>query len=139
MEPSSSNRIGNFTSSVVNGSRSLANNIAAIWNGSSTLTRAFIIGVPTAVAAPLLIVPALSVAGFTSAGVAAGSLAASMQGAATVSGSVFALCQSAGATGAVAASTAMGTGVTAGLTTGGITAVVFKNRSGNPGQGDANA
>ena len=42
---------------------------------------------------------ALGAAGFTAAGVAAGSLAASIQTAATVSGSAFAVAQSVGAAG----------------------------------------
>jgi hypothetical protein len=99
------------------------------WNESSTVTKACIIGGATAVVAPLAILPVLGVVGFTSAGVAAGSLAASMQTATTVSGSVFALCQSAAATGAVAASTSMGVGLTVGATAGGVTAAVCKEKS----------
>ena len=53
------------------------------------------IGFATAVAAPLIMLPIFGVIGFTSAGVTASSLAASMQTATTVSGSLFALYQSA--------------------------------------------
>ncbi|CAF2080330.1 unnamed protein product, partial [Rotaria magnacalcarata] len=86
-----------------------------------------IIGAGAAIAAPLAIIPVLGVVGFTSAGVAAGSIAASMQTATTVSGSLVALCQSAGAVGAVAASTSAGVGIVAGATAGGVTAAVSKN------------
>lgn len=55
----------------------------------------------------------LSAAGFGSAGVVGGSLAAAMQGPATVAGSWFALCQSAGATGAIAGPVGVAAGITA--------------------------
>ncbi|CAF0882023.1 unnamed protein product [Adineta steineri] len=101
------------------------------WNESSTITKTCIIGVPTAVIAPFAIIPVLGAAGFTSAGVVAGSLAASLQTATTVSGSIFALCQSAGAVGAVATSTSVGVGLTAGATVGGVTAAVFRKHDSN--------
>ncbi|CAF1152477.1 unnamed protein product [Adineta steineri] len=101
------------------------------WNESSTITKACIFGVPIAMIAPLAIIPVLGAAGFTSAGVAAGSLAASIQTATTASGSIFALCQSAGAVGAVAASTSVGVGLTAGATAGGITAAVCRKHDSN--------
>ncbi|CAF0814893.1 unnamed protein product [Adineta ricciae] len=98
------------------------------------LKKGLIIGgvaVVAAVAAPLAIIPALGAAGFTSAGVAAGSVAAYFQTATTVSGSLFALCQSAGAVGAVATSTSIGVGVTAAAAAGGVTAAVCRNLGGN--------
>ena len=68
------------------------------------------------VAAPL----ALGAAGFTGAGVAAGSIAASIQSAVyggfVASGSLFALAQSAGAAGIGAAGNAAIGGITAGIT-----------------------
>ena len=89
--------------------------------------KACIIGTATAVAAPLAIVPVLGVVGFTSAGVAAGSIAASMQTATTAAGSFFALCQSAGAVGAVATTTSVGVGLAAGATAGSVTVAVCSN------------
>jgi hypothetical protein len=116
-------------SSIVNQSKKVgniikttANSAGTKWKESSTVTKACIIGAATAVVAPLAIIPVLGAVGFTSAGVAAGSIAASMQTATTVSGSVFALCQSAGAVGAVATSTSVGVGLAAGATAGGVTA-----------------
>ena len=99
------------------------------------LRKGLIIGgvaVGAAVAAPFAIIPVLGAVGFTSGGVAAGSIAASLQTATTVSGSFFALCQSAGAVGAVATSTSIGVGLTAGAAAGGITATVC-GISGNNG------
>ncbi|UJR11925.1 hypothetical protein I4U23_016103 [Adineta vaga] len=84
---------------------------------------------PAAFVAPLAIIPALSAVGFTSAGVAAGSIAASLQTATTASGSIFALCQSAGAVGAVAASTSVGVGLGAGAAAGGVTAAVYRKKN----------
>jgi mannose/fructose/N-acetylgalactosamine-specific phosphotransferase system component IID len=133
----------NLKSTLVNQSKNVGNIIKTTvnaaenkWKASSTLTKACIIGSATALVAPLAILPALSVVGFTSAGVAAGSLAASMQTATTVSGSVFALCQSAAATGAVAVSTSVGVSLGAGATAGGVTAVVCRKKSRNQNNGD---
>eukprot|EP00934_Nitzschia_sp_Nitz4_P004148 Nitzschia sp. Nitz4//scaffold133_size116822//98684//98998//NITZ4_003822-RA/size116822-processed-gene-0.67-mRNA-1//-1//CDS//3329535441//4138//frame0 len=67
----------------------------------------------------------LSAAGFGAAGVTTGSIAAGLQGAATASGSAFAVCQSLVATGAlysssvVASSTVAGAAVGAALGEGG--------------------
>ena len=105
------------------------------WQQSSRLTKACVIGSVTAVAAPFAIIPVLGMAGFTSAGVAAGSLAASMQTATTVSGSIFALCQSAGATGVVATSTSVCVGLLTGTVTGGVAAAVSGSNSGDPKNG----
>ena len=101
------------------------------WNDSSTTTKAAIVGTGAALTAPLIIIPVLGAVGFTSAGVAAGSIAASMQTSATAAGSLFALCQSAGATGAVAASTSAAVGAGSGLTAGGIMALIFRRRRNN--------
>lgn len=109
-----------------------ANAAGNTWRESSTVTKACIIGTTTALAAPLAILPVLGVVGFTSAGVAAGSIAASMQTAATVSGSVFALCQSAAATGVLATSTTLGVGLAAGAAAGGVTAAVCRENSDGP-------
>jgi hypothetical protein len=124
-----------LTSFIVNQSKNVGNNIRTTansagtkWKESSTVTKACIIGSATAVVAPLAILPVLGLAGFTSAGVAAGSAAAYMQTATTVSGSVFALCQSAAATGVVATSTSVAVGLTAGATAGGVTAAVCKKK-----------
>jgi hypothetical protein len=125
----------NLVSSVVNQSKIVgniikdtANSVGTKWNESSTVTKACIIGSATAVVAPLAILPILGVVGFTSAGVVAGSLAASAQTATTVSGGVFALCQSAAAVGAVATSTSVGVGLAAGATAGGVTVAVCKKK-----------
>ncbi|CAF1023592.1 unnamed protein product [Didymodactylos carnosus] len=125
----------NLTSSMVNQSKKVGNIIKTAassagtkWKKSSPVTKACIIGSGTALLAPLAIIPAIGIVGFTSAGVAAGSLAASMQTATTVSGSVFALCQSAGAVGAVATSTSVGVGLAAGATAGGVTAAVCEKK-----------
>ncbi len=120
--------IENQTKRVGNTIKTNANSAGTKWKESSTVTKAVIIGSVTAVAAPLAIVPVLGLVGFTSAGVAAGSLAASMQTATTVSGSLFALCQSAGAVGAVATSTSVGVGLAAGTTAGGVTAAVCRKK-----------
>ncbi|CAF1390900.1 unnamed protein product [Adineta steineri] len=105
-----------------------------MWSESSTITKVCVIGSAAAVTAPLAVLPVLGVAGFTAAGVAAGSIAASIQTAATVSGSVFALCQFAAATGIVATSTSVGVGLASGATAGGATAVIcrlLRRRSNN--------
>ena len=114
-----SKKVGNMIKTSVNSA-------GTKWNESPTVAKACIIGSAASLAAPLLIIPALGVVGFTSAGVAAGSLAASMQTATTVSGSVFALCQSAGAVGAVATSTSVGVGMAAGATAASVTAAVCR-------------
>jgi hypothetical protein len=118
--------------------RTSADNAENTWKETSTVKKACLIGAGAALLAPLAIIPVLGVVGFTSAGVAAGSLAASMQTATTVSGSVFALCQSAGAVGAVAASTSVGVGLAAGTTAGVVTAAVCKATDRGPSndQGD---
>ncbi|CAF2105817.1 unnamed protein product [Rotaria magnacalcarata] len=129
----------NVRSSIVNQAQQIGNTISTAgstarnrWREISTLKKACIIGSAAAVAAPLAIVPVLGVVGFTSAGVAAGSIAASMQTATTAAGSIFALCQSAGAVGAVAASTSVGVGLVAGATAGGVTAAVCSEISHGP-------
>lgn len=128
-----SNKVATFT-------KSTANAAGKKWKESSTATKACVIGSVTTVvavaAAPLIILPVLGAVGFTSAGVAAGSIAASVQTATTVSGSIFALCQSAAATGVVAASTSMGVGIAAGATAGGVTAAVCKMNSPSQNNGD---
>lgn len=136
-------KIQNLKSSIVNQSKSIGDTIKTTadaagntWQETSTLKKACLIGSATALVAPLAIIPALGVVGFTSAGVAAGSIAASMQTTATASGSIFALCQSAGAVGAVAASTSVGVGVAAGATAGGITAAVCKKKRRTENNGD---
>ncbi|CAF3954511.1 unnamed protein product [Adineta steineri] len=116
--------IFNQSKNVGNLTLTAANSAKTKWNESSTTTKACIIGSTAAVTAPLAILPVLGLAGFTSAGVAAGSIAASMQTAATASGGIFALCQSAGAVGAVATSTSVGVGLAASATAGGVTAVL---------------
>lgn len=143
MESEKSSRIENLTSSIVNGSKTLADNVKSVadsagtkWKESSTLKKVFIVSVPAGLTAPLLIIPTLSAAGFTPAGVAAGSIAASLQTPATVSGSIFALCQSAGATGVVAVPTYLATGLTTGLTTGGVTAAIVNKESNDSGSND---
>ena len=103
------------------------------WKEVPTVLKVVGVGGVCAVAAPLAIIPTLGVIGFTSAGVAAGSIAASIQTATTVSGSIFALCQSAGAVGAVAASTSVAVGLTAGAAGGGLTAALCRNKSNNEG------
>jgi hypothetical protein len=72
----------------------------------------------------------LAAAGFTSTGVAAGSVAAAIQGPATAAGSWFALCQSAGATGAIAGPVGIAAGVAAAAIGLGVAAAVvhFKNK-----------
>ncbi len=108
--------------------KNTADSAGTKWKKSSTVTKACIIGTATGLAAPLAIIPVLGMVGFTSAGVAAGSFAASIQTATTVSGSIFALCQSAGAVGAVATTTSVGVGLAAGATAGGVTAAVCKKK-----------
>jgi hypothetical protein len=126
----------NLISSTVNQSKNVGNIIKTTadsagtkWKESSTVTKVCIISSATTVVAPLVILPVLGVVGFTSAGVAAGSLAASAQTATTVSGSVFALCQSAAAVGTVATSTSVGVGVAAGATAGGVTTAVLQEKA----------
>ena len=62
---------------------------------------------------------ALGAVGFTSTGVAAGSIAAGVQstlyGGSVAAGSVFALCQSAGATGVIGSAATAGIAATLGL------------------------
>ena len=116
--------IMNQSKTVGNMIKTTAHSAGAKWKEGSTVTKAWIIGSATAIVAPLSIIPVLGAVGFTSAGVAAGSLAASMQTATTVSGSVFALCQSAGAVGAVATSAFMAVGLAAGATAGSVTAAI---------------
>ncbi len=126
------NNSGRFFDTAANIGNAIRNSVNAArnkWKESSTGTKAIIIGSATAVAAPLAILPVLSVVGFTSAGVAAGSLAASVQTATTVSGSFFALCQSAAATGVVATTTSVGVGLGAGTVAGGVTAAVCRKKS----------
>ncbi|CAF1618632.1 unnamed protein product, partial [Didymodactylos carnosus] len=96
--------------------KNTANPAEEKWKETSTVTKACVIGGATGAVASFGIVPVLGAVGFTSGGVTAGSLAASMQTATTISDSGFALCQSAAATVAVAASTSMGVGVAAGAT-----------------------
>ncbi|WAR17880.1 hypothetical protein MAR_032474 [Mya arenaria] len=74
-----------------------------------------VVGAATGVGAVLAAPVVLSAAGFTSAGVALGSFAAVVQGPAVVSGSAFALAQSAGAAG-------LGVGAKAALFMGGAAA-----------------
>jgi hypothetical protein len=126
---SQSEKVGDFI-------KNAANSGGEKWRESSTLTKVCIIGPVTGVAASLAIVPILGLVGFTSAGVAAGSIAASMQTATTVSGSLFALCQSAGAVGAVATSTSVGVGLAAGATASGITAAVCRKKPSSPSNDD---
>ncbi|KAL6060076.1 Interferon alpha-inducible protein 27, mitochondrial, variant 2 [Balamuthia mandrillaris] len=59
-------------------------------------------GVAAGVAAPACVSAAVGAAGFGSAGVTAGSLAAAIQGSSVASGGLFAACQSIGATGSLA-------------------------------------
>ena len=128
--------IRNLASTVTNKATKVADTIkngasaaGSKWQETSTVTKACIVGGTAVVLAPLAVIPVLGAAGFTSAGVAAGSLAASMQTATTASGSIFALCQAAGATGVVATSTSVGVGAAAGVTAGGLTAVVCKKKA----------
>ena len=77
------------------------------------------------IAAPVIATAALGAAGFTASGVAAGSVAAAVQssvyGGYVASGSLFALCQSAGATGVISAVTGGLIGGTTGLASAGAT------------------
>ena len=77
------------------------------------------------IAAPAIATAALGAAGFTASGVAFGSAAAAVQstvlGGSVASGSLFALCQSAGATGAISAATSGLIGGTTGLAGAGTT------------------
>lgn len=66
----------------------------------------------------------VSLAGFTSAGVAAGSTAAAIQGPAVVAGSAFSVMQSVGATGALL-SVAPVAGIAGGVIGGGILIAKF--------------
>ncbi|WAR17820.1 hypothetical protein MAR_032414 [Mya arenaria] len=73
-----------------------------------------VVGAATGVGAVFAAPVVLSAAGFTGAGVALGSFAAAVQGPAVVSGSAFALAQSAGAAGlGVGAKAALFMGVAA--------------------------
>ena len=77
------------------------------------------------IAAPAIATAALGAAGFTASGVAFGSAAAAVQssvyGGYVASGSLFALCQSAGATGVISATTTGLIGGTTGLAGAGTT------------------
>ncbi|XP_068677267.1 tauropine dehydrogenase-like isoform X3 [Montipora foliosa] len=77
------------------------------------------------IAAPVIATTALGAAGFTASGVAAGSAAAAIQssffGGSVLSGSLFALCQSAGATGVISTATTGLIGGTTGLAGAGTT------------------
>ena len=77
------------------------------------------------IAAPVIAPAALGAAGFTASGVAAGSAAAAVQstvfGGSVAYGSLFALCQSAGATGVISATTTGLIGGTSGLVGAGTT------------------
>jgi hypothetical protein len=112
--------------------RNTANFLRARWQESSTVTKAIIIGSATAAVAPLAILPALGAVGFTSAGVASRSFAAFVQTPTTVSGSLFARCQSAAATGEVATSTSMGVGLASGATAGVVTAAFCRKKPRGP-------
>jgi hypothetical protein len=142
-EKNSWETLSNLKSTLVNQSKQagniIKNSASAVdnkWKESSTVTKVIIVGSGAAVVAPLAIIPVLGVAGFTSAGVAAGSIAASMQTATTLSGSLFALCQSAGAVGAVAASTSVGVGLAAGATAGGVTAAICRKKPPSQNNGE---
>ena len=115
--------------------KTTADSAGNMWKETSTVKKACLIGATTTALAPLAIVPVLGAAGFTSAGVAAGSLAASMQTATIASGSFFALCQSAGALGAAAASTFWAVGLAAGTTAGAVTVAVYKVTNCGPSNG----
>jgi len=78
-----------------------------------------VVGVTGTVAAPFI----LAGIGFGAAGVAAGSIAAAIQGPATLAGGWFALCQSAGAIG-MAVTTQAGIGAASGTVAGAIAAIV---------------
>ena len=77
-------------------------------------------GVASIVAAPFI----LTGVGFGTAGVAAGSIAAAIQGPATIAGGLFALCQSAGVVG-MAATTQAGIGAAGAAVAGAIAAIVL--------------
>lgn len=113
-----------------------ANAVENKWKESSTVTKATLVGGTVAVVAPLAIIPTLGVVGFTSVGVAAGSTAASLQTATTAAGSIFALCQSAGATGIAAIPTYVGVSAAAGAAAGGLTAAISKKTSDTAGNVD---
>ena len=82
------------------------------------------------VAAPVIATAALGAAGFTASGVAAGSVAAAVQssvyGGYVASESLFALCQSAGATGVISATTSGLIGGTTGLAGVGTTLGIYR-------------
>lgn len=136
-QPTNTSSFTRFFRRVGSAAINTANAAGDRWRESSTLTRALIVGTGVGLAAPLAILPVLGAVGFTSAGVAAGSMAASMQTATTVSGSIFALCQSAAATGVVATSTSVGVGLAAGATAGGVTAAVLGRSPDEPGNPQA--
>ncbi|XP_068727613.1 uncharacterized protein [Montipora capricornis] len=104
------------------------------WSFAKTLTITGLAGVGAAavgvIAAPAIATAALGAAGFTASGVAAGSAAAAVQssffGGYVASGSLFALCQSAGATGVISTATTGLIGGTTGLAGAGTTWGFFK-------------
>ena len=79
-----------------------------------------VVGVASTVSAPFI----LAGVGFGTAGVAAGSIAAAIQGPATIAGGLFALCQSAGVVG-MAATTQAGIGAAGAAVAGAIAAIVL--------------
>ncbi|KAL6059211.1 DUF697 domain-containing protein [Balamuthia mandrillaris] len=78
------------------------NGRAKKWTLGASLFGAAGGGVAAGAAAPAVITSGVGLAGFGSSGVAAGSFAAAVQGSSVASGSLFAACQSIGATGTLA-------------------------------------
>lgn len=90
------------------------------WCDSHPIARDVAIGAVVGTAAVVAVPVGLAAIGFTSAGVAVGSVAASLQGAAVAGGSSFALAQSIGAAGLFAqAAAGLGAGVAAANVAGG--------------------